>query len=120
MTVQSNSVVQSAKAVLRSLRVSPIKLNLVVNLIRGKSSDNALNVLTFSKRRIAVDVKKVLLSAIANAENNHGMDIDKLVISEAYVGRGVIMKRWRAKARGRFAPIKKPLSNLTIIVKEKS
>lgn len=79
-----------------------------------------MNALTFSKRRIAINVKKTLLSAISNAENNHGMDIDKLVVSEAYVGRGVIMKRWRAKARGRFAPIRKSLSHLTIIVKEQS
>jgi len=95
----SKCIVHSAKAILKSLRVSPVKLNLVVGLIRGKSSEKALNALTFSKRRIASDVKKTLLSAISNAENNHGMNIDKLFVSEVYVGRGIIMKRWRAKAR---------------------
>ena len=108
-----------AKAVSRNLRVSPQKLNLVAGLIRGKDVNKALADLTFSKRRIAVDVKKTLESAIANAENNHGLDVDSLVIKEAFVGKSFVMKRFRARARGRVGKIMKPFANVTIIVSEK-
>ena len=107
-----------AKSVLRNLRVSPQKLNLVAAMIRGQDANKALATLTFSRRRIAIDVKKALQSAIANAENNFGLDIDKLVVSEAYVGKSLVMKRMRARARGRAARILKPFSKLTILLKE--
>ena len=107
-----------AQAVATQIRVSPQKLNLVATLIRGKKADRALTELAFSRRRIAGDVKKVLESAIANAENNHGLDVDRLYVREAYVGKSLIMKRWRARARGRSAKIVKPFSRLTIIVRE--
>jgi large subunit ribosomal protein L22 len=93
-------------------------LNLVAASIRGKSAEKALAELTFSKRRMAVTVKKTLESAIANAENNHQLDVDQLVVSEAYVGKAMVMKRWRARARGRVGKILKPFSNLTIVVRE--
>jgi len=108
-----------AKAVLRNLRVSPQKLNLVASMIRGMDASKAVAALTFSRRRISNDVKKVLESAIANAENNHSLDVDSLYVKEAYVGKGLVMKRFRARARGRGARILKPFSHLTIIVKEK-
>lgn len=108
-----------AQVVLKNLRVSPIKLNYVARMIRGLPANEALNQLTFCGRRIAVDVKKALLSAIANAENNHNLDVDNLVVSEAYVGKSMVMKRFRARARGRGAKILKPFSHLTIVVKEK-
>ena len=107
-----------AKAFSRSIRVSPRKLNLVAQLIRGKKAETALAELTFSPRRIARDVKRVLESAIANAENNHQLDVDQLIVSEAYVGKALVMKRWRPRARGRVGSIRKPFSNLTIIVRE--
>ncbi|MGB1360847.1 MAG: 50S ribosomal protein L22 [Alphaproteobacteria bacterium] len=107
------------KAVGRNIRVSPQKLNLVAGLIRGKNVNKAISDLTFSKRRIAGDVKKLLESAIANAENNNGLDIDSLVVKEAFVGKAFVMKRFRARARGRASKILKPFSNLTIIVSEK-
>jgi large subunit ribosomal protein L22 len=107
-----------AKAFSRSIRVSPRKLNLVAQLIRGKKAEKALAELTFSPRRIARDVKRVLESAIANAENNHQLDVDQLIVSEAYVGKALVMKRWRPRARGRVGSIRKPFSNLTIIVRE--
>ncbi|KPP80611.1 MAG: LSU ribosomal protein L22 RplV [Oceanicaulis sp. HLUCCA04] len=107
-----------ARAKLRMIRISPQKLNLVAAMIRGKKVERALNDLTFSRKRIASDVKKVLESAIANAENNHGLDIDSLVVSEAYVGKNLVMKRFRARARGRGAKILKPFSELTIVVRE--
>lgn len=107
-----------AQAVLRNLRVSPIKLNQVARLIRGKKVSEALTQLTFSHRRIAIDVKKTLQSAIANAENNHNLDIDNLVVKEAHVGKSFVMKRFKARARGRGVKILKPYSHLTIIVKE--
>jgi large subunit ribosomal protein L22 len=106
-----------AMAKLRMLRTSPQKLNLVAALIRGKKVDKALADLTFSKKRIAVDVKKCLQSAIANAENNHGLDVDELVVAEAYVGKNLIMKRGRPRARGRFGKIMKPFSEITIKVR---
>lgn len=107
-----------AQAVLRNLRVSPQKLNLVAASIRGKKVDKALADLTFSRKRIAIDVKKTLESAIANAENNHSLDVDSLIVSEAYVGKNLVMKRFRARARGRSARILKPFSQLTVVVKE--
>jgi large subunit ribosomal protein L22 len=107
-----------AQAVATQLRVSPQKLNLVATMIRGKKADAALTTLAFSRRRIAGDVKKVLESAIANAENNHGLDVDRLYVREAFVGKSLVMKRWRARARGRAGRIEKPFSRLTIIVRE--
>jgi large subunit ribosomal protein L22 len=107
-----------AKSVLRMLRVSPRKLGLVAGLIRGKKVATALADLQFSQKRISKDVKKCLESAIANAENNHDLDVDDLVVAEAFVGKALVIKRFVARARGRGAPIKKPFSNLTIIVRE--
>lgn len=107
-----------ARAKLRMIRISPQKLNLVAQLIRGKKVDTALADLQFSHKRISGEVKKVLESAIANAENNHGLDIDSLIVSEAFVGKNFVMKRFRARARGRGARILKPFSELTIVVKE--
>jgi large subunit ribosomal protein L22 len=107
-----------AKAVTRLIRVSPQKLNLLAQLIRGKKVDRALADLTFSRKRIAHDVKKTLESAIANAENNHDLDVDALVVSEAYVGKNMVMKRLRARARGRGARIDKPFAQLTVIVRQ--
>ncbi len=102
----------------RMLRVSPQKLNLVAQLIRGKPAEKALAELQFSRKRIAKDVKKVLESAIANAENNHDLDIDSLVVDRAFVGKNMVMKRWRARARGRVGRIEKPFAEITIVVKE--
>src|SRR5688572_10788614 len=107
-----------AKAIARMLRVSPQKLNLVAALIRGKKVSAALADLEFSRKRIARDVKKCLESAIANAENNHNLDVDDLVVSQAFVGKALVMKRFHARARGRGARIEKPFSNLTIVVRE--
>lgn len=107
-----------ARAVTRNLRVSPQKLNLVAASIRGKRVESALADLTFSRKRIAADVKKTLESAVANAENNHDLDVDQLVVKEAYVGKGLVMKRWRPRARGRIGRIMKPFSRLTIVVRE--
>tara|TARA_A100001011_G_scaffold353084_1_gene394338 strand:- start:413 stop:793 length:381 start_codon:yes stop_codon:yes gene_type:complete len=107
-----------AIAKLRMLRTSPQKLNLVAATIRGRRVDNALNVLTFSKKRIAIDVRKCLQSAIANAENNHNLDVDELVVTDAYVGKNVTLKRGRPRARGRFGRILKPFSELTIKVRQ--
>ena len=108
-----------ARAFSKSIRVSPQKLNLVAQTIRGKSCEEALNQLPFSRRRIAVEVKKVLQSAIANAENNQQLDVDRLVVAEATAGRQFVMKRWKARARGRVGRILKPFSNLTIVVRER-
>jgi len=107
-----------AKAVTRLLRVSPQKLNLVAQLIRGKKVDKALADLTFSRKRIALEVKKTLQSAIANAENNHDLDVDALVVSQAYVGKNLVMKRWKPRARGRVGRIIKPFSQLTVVVRQ--
>ena len=107
-----------AMAKLRMLKTSPQKLNLLAGLIRGKKVDRALNDLTFSKKRIAADVKKCLQSAIANAENNHNLDVDGLIVSEAYVGKNLTLKRGRPRARGRFGRIIKPFSELTIKVRQ--
>lgn len=103
----------------KMIRVSPQKLNLICGSIRGKSCEHALGQLTFSKRRIAEDVKKLLESAIANAENNHQLDVDRLYVAEATVGRAMVMKRWRARARGRVGRIQKPFANLRLIVRER-
>ncbi|MEC8727299.1 MAG: 50S ribosomal protein L22 [Candidatus Puniceispirillales bacterium] len=108
-----------AKAMLRNLRVSPQKLNEVASMIRGMTASKALAALSFSRRRIAGDVKKTLQSAISNAENNHSLDVDRLIVREAYVGKGLVMKRFHARARGRGARILKPFSHLTIVVAEK-
>ena len=107
-----------AKAVARNLRISPQKLNLVAQLIRGKKVEKALAELTFSRKRIAGSVKKTLESAIANAENNHGLDTDSLVVAEAYVGDSLVMKRFHARARGRASRVEKPFSHLTIVVRQ--
>ncbi len=108
-----------ARAHSRSMRVSPRKLNLMAQLIRGKTAEAALAALSFHPRRIAVEVKTVLESAIANAENNHQLDVDQLIVAEAYVGKSLLMRRFAARARGRVGNIAKPFSNLTIIVREK-
>jgi len=108
-----------AKAFAASIRTSPRKLNLVAGSIRGLKADAAVNQLTFSRRRVAQEVKKVLQSAIANAENNHQLDVDRLYVAEAFVGRAMVMKRWSARARGRVGRIEKPFSNLTVIVRER-
>jgi large subunit ribosomal protein L22 len=108
----------AAKAITRSIRTSPRKLNEVAAEIRGMKTDKALAYLTFSRRRIAKTVKKTLESAIANAENNHDLDIDDLVVAEAYVGKNIVMKRFTPRARGRAAGIQKFFSELTIVVRE--
>jgi large subunit ribosomal protein L22 len=107
-----------ARAVTKLLRVSPQKLNLLAQLIRGKKVDKALADLTFSRKRIARDVKKTLESAIANAENNHDLDVDALIVSEAYVGKGLVMKRLKANARGRASRIEKPFAQITVVVRQ--
>ena len=107
-----------AKAVCRMLRVSPQKLNLLAQLIRGKRVDVALADLEFSQKRIAHDVRKTLESAIANAENNHDLDVDDLIVAEAHVGKALVMKRFSPRARGRAGRITKPFANLTIVVRE--
>jgi large subunit ribosomal protein L22 len=108
-----------AKAVTRSLRVSPRKLNLVAGLIRGKKVDHALADLEFSRKRIAQDVRKCVMSAVANAENNHGLDVNELVVAEAHVGKNLVMKRFHTRGRGRAGGILKPFSQITVIVREK-
>ena len=108
----------AAMARSRMLRISPQKLNLVATMIRGKPAGKAIEELAFSKKRIAIDVRKCLMSAVANAENNHQLDVDSLVVAEAYVGKRLVMRRGRPRARGRFGPITKPVSQLTIVVRE--
>src|SRR5579863_586329 len=109
-----------AKATARMLRVSPQKLNLLAQLIRGKKVSKALADLEFSRKRIAVEVRKALESAIANAENNHELDVDDLVVAQAWVGKDMVMKRFSPRARGRSSRIEKPFSNITIVVREVS
>ena len=109
-----------AMAFAATIRTSPRKLNLVAELIRGLTAEKALAELTFSRRRIAGEVRKVLASAIANAENNHQLDVDRLYVAEASVGKALVMKRFHARARGRGARIEKPFSNLRIVVRERS
>ena len=108
----------TSKAIGKMIRISPYKLNLEAKSIRGKKVDDALSYLEFSKKRISNTVRDILESAIANAENNHALDIDKLYVDEAFVGKNMVMKRWRARARGRAAKILKPFSQLTIVLKE--
>jgi large subunit ribosomal protein L22 len=110
----------TSRAIGKMIRISPYKLNLEAKSIRGKKVDDALSYLEFSKKRISNTVKDTLESAIANAENNHALDIDKLYVDEAFVGKNMVMKRWRARARGRAAKILKPFSQLTIILKEQN
>ena len=107
-----------ARAVVRNLRVSPQKLNLVAQLIRGKKVGQAIAELEFSRKRIAADVRKTVMSAVANAENNHGLDPDDLVVAEAYVGKNLVMKRFHPRGRRRSAGIQKPFSQLTVVVRE--
>jgi large subunit ribosomal protein L22 len=107
-----------AKAVARLIRVSPQKLNLLAQLIRGKKVDKALADLAFSRKRIARDVKKTLESAIANAENNHDLDVDSLFVAEAYVGKNLVMKRLKPRARGRSGRIEKPFAQITVVVRQ--
>ncbi|MBV9812141.1 MAG: 50S ribosomal protein L22 [Acetobacteraceae bacterium] len=109
-----------AQAILRNLRCSPRKLNVVAGLIRNRTAQDAVAVLTFSKRRIAKDVRKTLESAIANAENNHQLDVDRLVVTRAEVGRAVVMKRFHARGRGRSSRVEKWFSHLKIVVAERS
>jgi large subunit ribosomal protein L22 len=108
----------AAKAINTIVRASPQKLNLVAQLIRGKRVERALAELTFSPKRLAVDVKKVLESAIANAENNHGLDVDSLIVAEAFVGKSLVMKRFHARGRGRASQVQKFFSNITVVVRE--
>jgi large subunit ribosomal protein L22 len=107
-----------ARAFVKHLRVSPRKLNLVAQMIRGMAAEDALVALSFSRKRISNDVKKALSTAIANAENNHQLDVDRLIVAEASVGKQMMIKRIRARARGRAARVEKPFSNLTIVVRE--
>ncbi|HEX4892815.1 MAG TPA: 50S ribosomal protein L22 [Hyphomicrobiaceae bacterium] len=109
---------KEAQAIAKNLRVSPQKLNLVAAMIRGKKIDKALAELEFSRKRVAVDVRKCVMSAVANAENNHGLDVNDLVVSEAYVGKNMVLKRFHARGRGRGARIFKPFSQLTVVVRE--
>ena len=108
-----------AMAVARNLRVSPQKLNLLAQLIRGKKVETALADLEFSRKRIAKDVRKCVMSAVANAENNHGLDVNDLIVSQAYVGKNLVIRRFHARGRGRMSAIQKPFSQLTVVVKEK-
>ncbi len=108
-----------AMAFAKMIRISPQKLNLLAGQIRGKTCETALGQLAFSKRRIADDVKRLLESAIANAENNHQLDVDRLYVAEATVGRAMVMKRWKARARGRVGKIQKPFSNMRLVLRER-
>jgi large subunit ribosomal protein L22 len=111
-----NQALASAKMI----RSSPQKLNLVAEMIRGLSAERALSQLAFNRRRVSDEVRKVLMAAVANAENNHDLDVDRLFVREATVGKALVMKRFRARARGRVGRIKKPFSNLRIVVEERS
>ena len=115
----ANNNKNTVKAVNKNVRSSPRKINILLKNIRGKKADIAIRDLSFARQRIAFEIKKTLQSAIANAENNNQYDIDKLYIKEAYVGKSIVLKRFRARAKGRASPIKKPYSNLTIILSEK-
>tara|TARA_B100000941_G_scaffold225697_1_gene168011 strand:- start:211 stop:582 length:372 start_codon:yes stop_codon:yes gene_type:complete len=108
----------TALATTKNLKISMQKLNLVAAMIRGKKVEKAINDLQFSRKRIAQDVLKTLKSAVANAENNHNLDIDELYVNEAYVGKNLVLKRWKARARGRVGRIKKPFSQITVVVKQ--
>ncbi len=115
--MQKNSL--TVKAINKNVRSSPRKIALVLNFIKGKKADLALRDLEFARKRIAHDVRKTVKSAIANAENNHQYDIDNLFVKEAYVGKSLVMKRYRPRAKGRASPIKKPFSRITIVLEEK-
>ena len=117
MTQETNK--NTAQAIGKSLKTSPQKANLVLSLIRGKKAEEALNLLTFSRKRISEQVSKILKSAISNAENNHQLDIDKLYVKEASVGKSMVLKRFRPRARGRSGKILKPFSKVKILVQEK-
>ena len=118
-TTKRRLLENEAMAMARRLRTSPRKLNLVAKLIRGLPAEKALAQLSFSPRRISVEVKRVLMSAIANAENNHNLDVDRLVVAEAYVGKSLTMRRFRPRARGRMGRINKPFSRITVVVRER-
>ena len=107
----------AAKAVAKNLKVSPQKLNLVAGMIRGKKVEQALADLEFSQKRISADVRKCLMSAVANAENNHGLDVNELIVSEAWVGKNLVMKRFHARGRGRSGKILKPFAQITVVVR---
>lgn len=109
-----------AKAIAKNLRISPQKLNLVAGMIRGKKVEQALADLEFSRKRIAIDVRKCVMSAVANAENNHGLDVNELVVAEAYVGKNLVMKRLHARGRGRAGRIFKPFAQITVVVRQKA
>ena len=115
--MQKNNII--IKAINKNVRVSPRKLSLVLNFIKGKKADVALRDLEFTRKKVALDVSKTVKSAISNAENNFQYDIDNLFIKEAYAGKSLVMKRFRPRAKGRASPIKKPFSRITIILKEK-
>ena len=115
--MEKNSI--SIKAVNKNVRSSPRKVSIVLDHIRGKKADVALRDLNFTRKKIAIDVSKTVKSAIANAENNFQFDIDNLFIKEAYVGKSLVMKRFRPRAKGRASPIKKPFSRITIVLEEK-
>ncbi|ADM09946.1 50S ribosomal protein L22 [Parvularcula bermudensis HTCC2503] len=102
----------------RMIKTSPQKLNLVAQMIRGKKVQRALDELEFSRKRVALDVRRVLQSAIANAEENHDLDVDSLIVDQAFVGKNMVLKRWHARARGRIGRIRKPFSEITIVVRE--
>jgi large subunit ribosomal protein L22 len=109
-----------AKAIAKNIRISPQKLNLVAELIRGKKVAEAMADLEFSRKRVAQDVRKCVMSAVANAENNHGLDVDELVVAEAYVGKNIVMKRFAPRGRGRGFQILKPFSQITVVVRQKA
>jgi large subunit ribosomal protein L22 len=109
-----------AKAIAKNIRISPQKLNLVAELIRGKKVNEAMADLEFSRKRVAQDVRKCVMSAVANAENNHGLDVDELVVAEAWVGKNIVMKRFAARGRGRGFQVLKPFSQITVIVRQKA
>jgi large subunit ribosomal protein L22 len=109
-----------AKAIAKNIRISPQKLNLVAQLIRGKKVAEAMADLEFSRKRVAQDVRKCVMSAVANAENNHGLDVDELIVAEAYVGKNIVMKRFAARGRGRGFQILKPFSQITVVVRQKA
>ena len=115
--MQKNNMI--VKAINKNVRSSPRKLSLVLNFIKGKKADLALRDLEFTRKKVAADVSKTVKSAISNAENNHQYDIDNLFIKEAYVGKSIVMKRFRPRAKGRASPIKKPFSRITIVLEEK-
>ena len=115
--IQKNK--NTVKSINRNVRSSPRKVNILLKHIRGKKADVAIRDLSFAKQRVAMDIKKTVQAAIANAENNNQYDIDNLYVEEAYVGKSIVLKRFRARAKGRASPIKKPYSNVTIILSEK-